>query len=256
MSIRNKFIAGAAAVVLASAAASGALTASAATPSCGHDCIDIFSRAFGTHHTPNYVLDVLRQGAHVGQPIILYRTSNTDPAEDFVPSLQGSTSDFYAAGLVSSAVALHYGCTSAPTVQGANIHCSTLNPGVDDPAIEVEYSPYGVDSGLCVGVAATAVRGEGVTLQPCGVSAKTVWIVDVNDSPATLNLGYVPLINGSDTNFSHPFVLTYPANGFPTDKPRPQLLVSNLTGFSHGIGTPIASVDDTQLWGADFGVLR
>ena len=126
----------------------------------------------------------------------------------------------------------------------------------DDPAIELEYSPFGVDSGLCVGVAATAVAHEGVTLQPCGVSAKTVWIIDSNDSPATLRGGYVPLINGSDTNFSHPFVLTYPGNGFPTDTPRPQLFVNNLTGFSHGIGTPVGSVDDTQLWGANFGVLR
>ena len=81
-------------------------------------------------------------------------------------------------------------------------------------------------------VAATATAKEGVTLQPCGVSAKTVWIVDTNDSTATLRRGYVPLINGSDTNFSHPFVLTYPGNGFPTDKPRPQLFVNNLTGFS------------------------
>ena len=78
----------------------------------------------------------------------------------------------------------------------------------------------------------------------------------VEQAPATLRGGYIPLINGSDTNFSHPFVLTYPGNGFPTDKPRPQLFVNNLTGFSHGIGTPIGSVNDTQLWGADFGVLR
>ena len=121
---------------------------------------------------------------------------------------------------------------------------------------EFEYAPFGVDSGLCVGVAATATAKEGVTLQPCGVSAKTVWIEDDNDSPATAINGYVPLINGSDTNFSHPFVLTYPGNGFPTDKPRPQLFVNNLTGFSHGFGSPIGSVQDNQLWGADFGVLR
>jgi hypothetical protein len=251
MSIKSKLLAGAATLALVGGVGTaGALSAAAATPSCGHDCIDIFSRAFGTHKTPNFVLDVLRQGAKVGQPIILFRTSNTDPAEDFVPSIQGTTSDFYAAGLVSAAVALHYGC-----IAGGNFpNCGVT--GTDDPAIELEYSPFGVDSGLCVGVAATATQGEGVTLQPCGVSAKTVWIVDVNDSPATLDHGYVPLINGSDTNFSHPFVLSYPANGFPTDKPRPQLQVKNLTGFSHGLGTPIASVDDTQLWGADFGVLR
>ena len=236
MSIKSKLLAGAAALALVGGVGTaGALSAAAATPSCGHNCIDIFSRAFGTHRTPNFVLDVYRQGARVGQPIILFRTSNTDPAEDIVPSLQGSVSDFFAAGLVSAAVNLHY---------------------AKDPAIELEYAPFGVDSGLCVGVLATAFSKEGVTLQPCGVSAKTIWIIDTNDSPATLRGGYVPLINGSDTNFSHPFVLTYPANGFPTDRPRPQLFVNNLTGFSHGIGTPIGSVDDTQLWGANFGVLR
>ena len=183
-----------------------------------------------------------RQGATVGQPIILFRTSNTDPAEDIVPSIQGTTSDFFAAGLVSAAVNLHYGGGAAGFP--------------DDPAIELEYSPFGVDSGLCVGVARTAFQNEKVTLQPCGVSARTVWILDTNDSPATITHGYVPVINGSDTNFSHPFVLTYPKNGYPTDTPRPQLFTNNLTGFSHGIGTPVGSVDDTQLWGANFGVLR
>jgi len=243
MSFKSKMLAGAATLALiGGVGTAGALSASAATPSCGRNCIDIFSRAFGTHRTPGFVMDVLRQGAKVGQPIILFRTSNTDPAEDFVPSIQGTTSDFFAAGLVSAAVNLHYGGGAAGFP--------------DDPAIELEYAPFGVDSGLCTGVAATATAKEGVTLQPCGVSAKTVWIIDTNDSPVTLRGGYVPLINGSDTNFSHPFVLTYPGNGFPTDKPRPQLFVTNLTGFSHGIGTPIGSVNDTQLWGANFGVLR
>ena len=73
---------------------------------------------------------------------------------------------------------------------------------------------------------------------------------------STIRHDYVPLINGSDMNFSHPFVLTYPKNGFPTDTPRPQLFVQNLTGFSHGRGSPIGSVQDNQLWGADWGVLR
>jgi hypothetical protein len=251
MSVKSKLLAGAATLALiGGVGTAGALTATAATPSAGPNAIDIFSRAFGTHRTPNYVMDVWRQGAKTGQPIILFRTSNTDPAEDFAPSVQGTTADFYAAGLVSSAVALHYGC-----IAGGNFPNCGIN-GVDDPAWEFEYAPFGVDSGLCVGVAATATAKEGVTLQPCGVSAKTVWIEDDNDSPATARTGYVPLINGSDTNFSHPFVLTYPGNGFPTDKPRPQLFVNNLTGFSQGRGLQIGSVDDTQLWGADSGVLR
>jgi len=251
MSFKTKLLTGAATLALVGGVGTmGALTASAATPSAGPNAIDLFSREFGTHGTPNYVMDVLRQGAKVGQPIILFRTSNSDPAEDFVPSIQGTTSDFYAAGLVSASVALHYGC-----IKGSNFP-NCIAGATDDPAIELEYSPYGVDSGLCVGVAATATQGEGISLQPCGVSAKTVWILDVNDSPATIDHGYLPLINGSDTNFSHPFVMSYPSNGFPTDKPRPQLQTKNLTGFSNGLGSPIASVDDSQLWGADFGILR
>ena len=90
MSFKSKLLAGAATLALVGGVGTaGALSAAAATPSCGHNCIDIFSRAFGTHRTPNFVLDVLRQGAKVGQPIILFRTSNTDPAEDFGPSLPG-----------------------------------------------------------------------------------------------------------------------------------------------------------------------
>jgi hypothetical protein len=250
MSIKSKVFAAAATLTLVGGVGSvAAVSAGAATPSCGHHCIDIFSREFGTHDQPNFVLDVWRQGATVGQPIILFRTSNSDPAEDFTTSFEGLTSEFNAAGLVSNAVALHYGCAG----QFGNHSCTK---GVDDPAFEVEYAPYGVDSGLCVGLARVAYHNEKVSLQPCGVSSKTVWIVDTNDSPATIRHDYVPLINGSDMNFSHPFVLTYPKNGFPTDTPRPQLFVQNLTGFSHGPGSPIGSVQDNQLWGADWGVLR
>jgi hypothetical protein len=246
MSIKSKVLAAAATLTLVGGlGAAGALTAgsaSAATPSCGHSCINVFSHQFGTHKSPNFVVDVLRQGEKVGQPIILFRTANFDPAEDFTVAFQGTVADFFAAGLVSAAVNLHYGGGAAGFP--------------NDFAFENEYAPFGVDSGLCLGVAATAFQNEGVTLQPCGVSAKTVWIVDTFDSPTTLFNGYVPLINGSDTNFSHPFVLTYPNNSFPTDTPRPQLTVTNITGSSHGHGPVLGTVNVNQLWGAKFGVLK
>jgi hypothetical protein len=246
MSIKSKVLAAAATLTLVSGfGAAGALTAgtaSAATPSCGKACIDVFSKQFGTHRHPNFVVDVLRQGEKVGQPIILFRTANFDPAEDFSVAFQGTVKDFFAAGLVSAAVDLHYGGGAAGFP--------------NDFAFENEYAPFGVDSGLCLGVAATAFNDEGVTLQPCGVSSKTVWIVDTFDSPTTLFNGYVPLINGSDTNFSHPFVLTYPNNSFPTDKPRPQLVVTNITGSSNGPGPVLGTVNVNQLWGADFGILK
>ena len=216
MSIKSKVFAAAATLTLVGGVGSvAALSAGAATPSCGfHDCLDLFSREFGTHQQPNYVMDVWRPG-----------------------------------------------CEGRPAGGPASAHAQLLagRSGATTRAFETEYAPYGVDSGLCVGVASTAVQNEGVSLQPCGVSARTVWILDLNDSPSTFNHDYVPLINGSDTNFSHPFVLTYPKNGFPTDRPRPQLLTQNLTGFTQGhfpLGTPIGNVNDNQLWGADWGILR
>jgi len=244
MSIKSKVLATAATLALVGGAgAMSTISASAATPSCGHFCVDIFSRDFGTHASPNFALDTLRQGEKVGQPQILFRTANFDPALDYTFSYQGLVSDFVTAGLIGPAVALHYG--GAGTAPNGK-------PFPDDAAFEVQYSPYGVDSGLCVGVAATAVAGEKVTLQPCGVSAKTVWIVDSQDS---VGHGYVPLINGSDTNFSQPFVLTYPAAAYPTDMPRPELYVTNLTGEQGANGQPIfGTVNSNQLFGADFGV--
>ena len=251
MGLKSKVLAAAATLTLVGGVSTvgmlSASVASAATPSCGNACVDLFSREFGTHRTPNFVLDVWRQGAKVGQPIILFRTSDTDPAEDINASFQGFTSDFFGAGLVSAAVELHYG-SGLGTSTGPNNF-------PNDPAFEDEYTPFGVGSGLCVGVASTAAQNTKVSLQPCGVSSKTVWIVDTLDK--NIRSSYVPLINGSDTNFSHPFVLTYPSNGFPTDKPRPQLITQNLTGFTGNFLVPVlGTVNDNQLWGADFGVLR
>jgi hypothetical protein len=266
--IKSKVFAAAATLTLVGGVgAAAAMSAGAATPSCGTNCLDVFSKQFGTFGHPAFALDTWRQGAKVGQPQILFRTSNTDPAEDYSLSFQGTTSDFFAAGLVSSAVELHYG-------GGINVTKPAGNPVFpDDPAFEIEYSPYGVGSGLCVGVAHTAVQNEGVTLQPCGDTSKTVWILDIPlrrlqlSDGCPLNPLYfleAPLINGSDTNFSHPFVLTYPSSGFPTDIPRPQLRVANLTGFTQTGGTGPAAVCGTdsvvgpssnQEWAAVTGVL-
>jgi hypothetical protein len=227
MSIKSRILAATAALtVVGGLGTAGALSANAATPSCGNSCINIFLREFGSHRSPNFVLDVWRQSARAGQPIILYRTSNTDRAEDFTVSFQGTVADFFAAGLVSSALNLHYS---------------------QNQAYEIEYSPFGVDSGLCVGTASAATNGTPVVLVPCGASARSVWVVDSQD---TIRGFYVPLINGSTTNFSHPAVLHYPGNGHPTDTPRPQLNTFQLQKYSNGV------VFDNEMWGANFGVLR
>ena len=241
MSFKSKMLAAAATLTLVGGAAGtlAAGPANAATPSCGHRCINVFSKKFSDFLTtkPGFVLDVLRQGARVGQPIIMFQSSNSDPAEDFTVSLQGHVSDFVAAGLVSPALALHYGVAG------------TVN---DDLAWELEYSPNGVDSGLCVGISSAPINNAKVSLQPCGVTAKTVWITDRQNIQrgGVFTFPFVPLINAAGTNFSHPFVLTYPPNANPNDKPRAQLVTQTLHQFSRG------QVYDNQQWSAFFGVLR
>jgi hypothetical protein len=249
MSMKSKVFAAAAALTLVGGVgAAGTMAASAATPSCGHTCIDVFNRDFSTHTNPSFVLDVFKQGERVGQPVILFRQSNGDPAEDFTISYQGQVSDFLAAGLVGQNVALHYGGGCELLVPADTPPCQVFYP--DDFAFEVEYAPYGVNSGLCVGVAATAVNGSDVSLQPCGVTAKTVWIQDV-DNATGFSDSYAPYINGSDTNFSNPYVLDYPHNGYPTDLPRPQLITNQLELNAHH-----DIVQVTQEWSANFGILR
>jgi hypothetical protein len=282
MSIKSKVLATAATLALVGGVGTAgvlgtAATASAATPSCGGTCVDIFSQEFGHHFSPDFLLDVYQAHARVGQKIILYRASNNDQAEDFRLEFQGTVADFLSAGLVTSAFALHYGCIPIGSGSGGTGNfpdCFGLNNGgpcvigsgaglpdgncnaFNDPAFEIEYTPLGQDSGLCVGVASTAVQEEGLTLQSCGASSKTVWAVDLYDQPIeSFFHGYFPLINGSDTNFSQPYVMTYPQSGYPTDLPRVQVQVDNLSGYTTGF-PPILnypSIDDNQMWGADFG---
>jgi len=212
MSVKSKVFAAAATLTLvggvgvAGLATAGA--ANAATPSCGGSCIDVFSHQFGTFADPSFVMDAFKQGDVAGTPVILFRTSNSDPAEDFTVDSEGLVSQFYALGLVSPQVDLQFGCSAT---LGATTTCAGTGQG-DYWAYEFMYSPYGVQTGLCTGVAATAVNGEHVTLQPCGVSSKTLWIAVTwlhrHDSIAhPLSAFADPLVNGSDTNFSSPYAL-------------------------------------------------
>ena len=245
MRIRNALAAAAAAAAIPLAMLAATSPAGAATPSCGHECVNVFSKEFGH----NFVLDVQNAQARVGQPIILFQASNHDGAQDFTYAFQGTVDDFYDA---------------RPGVGG----CGT--PLRANPAFEIEYSPYGRDSNLCVGrgddrtagvrrsVSSRAARPR----RPCGSSTSctnrtaTPLLSAVKVStPAPSIPGhgtvYVALINGSNTNFSHPFVLNYPGNGAaPWDRPRPQLTTDTLSGFSNG------TVFDNQLWSGFFGAVH
>ncbi len=113
MSFKSKVTAAAATLTLVGGVGTaGALTAGTAVG--GHAvvrpaCINLFSYQFGTHNSPNYTVDVLRQGEKVGQPIILFRTANYDPALDWTVAFQGTVADFYAA---EAGVAPRWRCTT------------------------------------------------------------------------------------------------------------------------------------------------
>jgi hypothetical protein len=245
MSIRGKVVAAAAVMTLVGGvSAAGTLTAQAATPSCYQRCIDIFSQKFGTHGSPSFVLDVVLQRARAGQPVTLYRASNADAGEDFFIHLQGRVSSFATLGLVSPTLALHYGgfCSRVSSVTHG---CVRHYP--NDWAYEFEYAPNGVASGLCLGVATTAADGTKVVLETCGASTRTSWVVDAGGK---IGNPYVPLINGSDTSATDPYVLSYPGSTAPFQLSTPQLTTWKLQRYPGG--RPFSN----QLWSANFGPLQ
>jgi hypothetical protein len=139
-------------------------------------------------------------------------------------------SDYYALGLVSAAVDEHY---------------RTL------PAAQLEYAPAGMRSGLCVGVASDPFEGEALSLQPCTVPGRTVWIIGTALSPTTAAAGFFPIVSGATTDFSRPFAMSYPRTINPSDDPLPPIRLRRLQflGDEH-------TLPDRQLWGVAHGPLQ
>jgi len=241
MSIRGKVMAAAAVITLVGgASAAGTLSAQAATPSCYQNCIDMFSQKYGSA----FLLDALLQRARAGQPVTLYRASNNDAGEDFIVFQKARVSGFASFGLVSAAVAQHWGGTCAQ-VSTMTHKCVQHYP--NDWAYEIEYAPDGVPSGLCAGVGSLAQDGTKVVLERCDSGGRTTWVVDAN---ASLGNPYVPLISGSDTNVKDPYVLTFPGSASPVQMPAPQLTTWQLQYYFGG------GVFNNQLWSADFGPVQ
>jgi hypothetical protein len=198
---------------LTAAGAASASTSNAkpdATPPCGPTCVNPYTAQFG----PGWVLQNRRAIDGVGNWLKLQYANNTAPGQDWTIFFQGSVHWFYVHGLVSGNLDLHYR---------------------HEPAYELQWTPYGVTTGLCQGTGAPAHNGQKVTLQVCGVNSNTVWVLDFQNSP---HVGFVPVIAGSTTNFSNPQVLT--ASVPPTET----LTTQRLLTYSN------RSVANDQLWWA------
>lgn len=221
MSIKTKVLAAAAILPMVGALITAAtLPATASTTQCGTACVQISSKLYG----PGFVESAFQGIPAAGQPTIVHAASDSDPTGDFINPLGHPVlvSTFYAKGMVSAAVNAHY---------------------ANEPAVQVEYAPYGQGTGLCAAVATTAYQNEGLSLQPCSTPGTTVFIIDKNDSPGTWP-AYFPIVNASTTDFTHPYTMTIDGN--PAHKPFPQITLQHM----HDNPT---DVPDNQLWEAPAG---
>ena len=240
MSFMAKIAAGAATFALAGGGLglAGTLSASAATPSCGWQCSNWYTQKFDQA----FVLDVLHGQASTGNGGILFQASNSDPAEDFVTTDLGSVSDLYGQH--------HHGHAIS---RGYDISPGFANAYGHNPAIEIRYEPLGRDSKLCIGTwpGQNAQAGFKIRLETCG-QTNTLFVKPAHHGGHASNRpdSYIPLIAGTNTNFSTPLVLNYPA-GHPTDMPRPCLNVEPLSTYSQH-----HSIYDSQLWADQEGVLN
>jgi hypothetical protein len=226
MSIKRKARTVAAALIVGGASAFATQAASAATPACGPTCLSVFSSELGTYASPNFVEHVFGGRARVGTPTGLTTASSSDPSEDFINPHPGTVADYYALGLVSAAVNRQFGTLTAS---------------------QLEYTPDGIPSGLCVGIATEPYPGEAVSLQSCSIPGRTVWIIDTADSPATASAGLFPIVSGATRDFAHPFTMTYPR------QVNTAAMLPPIRLFHMEFRGPERTVPETQLWGVAKG---
>jgi hypothetical protein len=223
--MRNRFgrtlcgLAATAAVVTA-IVAPGAGAASAAvrhlkpnaTQACGRNCHDLSSLLLGPGMIMNaYVPGDTGTGGKAGQQLTLKSASNSRPNEDF-------TDYAFEAGRPETVARF---CAAWPAPQSFNPLSYVCQNDPQSPVYEFRWSPFGNESGLCAGLARPGVGGETVSLQGCGDSDTTLWIPDLAHCGGPGG-NYCPPINGGDTNFSHPLVLTVNAG---SSDPANQLVV-------------------------------
>jgi hypothetical protein len=217
--MRKMFMALSAAAILATLGGTAAQASTHAnrpdaTPACGGYCFNLSSLEYGPYLIQNaYIRGDNGTGGRVGQFLNLKTATNTSPNEDFTGAAVGDLGDF---------------CGNL--IPGTSYVC--VNYPADYPVFESNWAPFGNASGLCAGVAVANQNKEPVTLQPCGVTAKTLWVGDLEDQTTVYGNLYTPWVNASDPNYSHPLVLTV-ANG--KGRPAFQLSVTRLNLLTGGV---------------------
>jgi hypothetical protein len=177
--VKKSIFAGLAAFALAGGTVIAAAPAAvAATTQCGSACITLAPEEDGSVYVGALQEREVEQGS-----VLTLAGSGPYEGEDFLPLDEGTTTLFWEYGLVSIALAKNW-----PSQQ----------------LYEYEYDPAGQQSNLCIGTAAAAAGGTELSLQPCGVNNLTLWLPETHD----VTNGYVPIIAGSDTRTTAPYVIT------------------------------------------------
>jgi hypothetical protein len=195
-------VAASAALALTGGAASASVHPNA-TPACGFDCSNLFSEQLGSGTIQAvYVPGSNGQAitAHVGTKIDLKFGNDSYTNEDFTLSQNDTLGD----------ACLTVNLGGAGLLSPSSYSCIQLRAGNFDasfPVIESNWSPDGDQSGLCPGIRGAASAGELVTLQSCGQSAGTLWVIDENNIHTIGGTTFTPLVLGSDPQSSQPFVL-------------------------------------------------
>src|SRR5580658_10837507 len=162
-----------------------------ATPACGNGCFNLYSLAFGKNQIQSVNIPADNGvGGKVGQTVNLTYATDSSPNEDFTGGYVGTVAQLCTEGQLSPYICNTYGTTS--TYDG------------NFPVYESDFSPYGNETGLCVGVKRPLAQNENVSLQDCGAGPDTFWVADL----AHAHIGYTPFLNGADSNYTHPMVLT------------------------------------------------
>jgi hypothetical protein len=205
-----------------------------ATEACGDNCLNFYTELLGDDSILNaYVPGDTGVGGKVGQKVTIKFGSNSHPNEDWTNYASDD-------GTVETVADF---CGAWPAPQSFNPTSYVCQNYSADDVFELDWSPFGNESGLCAGVARGGVNNENITLQNCGASDNTLWIADAANGIGITVIGgrqhvtranipaddctdedtYCPWINGGDTNFSHPLVATVNAGSSHPDN---QMLVS------------------------------
>jgi hypothetical protein len=143
VSLKNKTLAGLAALALAGGTAMLAMPAAdAATMKCGGGCVTLASQKFGA-------ADVMAVGSPSTVGLAAFRYTQS---EDFLAQAEGTVNDLYRVGVIAKSVNSTY---------------ST------DQVYQYMYAPGGKGTGECLGATPGSTA---VTLLPCGTSGNTLWV--------------------------------------------------------------------------------